>query len=383
MKLRYGLFISGFYYVYFFGFGALFPFLALILQQSGRFGGTQIGLLLSLNPILSIVAQPLWGLLCDATRKPKAVLGATVWLTALAGLTLLRLTGFSFAAAVAALSLLAFVQSAAMPLIDSLTMAYAARTGKEYGSFGLWGAAGFASSVFVVGKLSDAYGLELTLFIFIAATALSGILTLFLPNEAAGFRVNLRANLKVLLRLPGYSIFLAASFLIFGPMLSNNYYFGILMKDAGGSLTGLGIAFLVAAGTEIPFMRWSERFIARWGLMTVLIACASIAGVRWVLYGFELPLAVLYASTLLQGFGVGLFIPAGLRYVYRVSPEGVRATAVSLYSMAGNGLGNWICTLAGGALLNRYTIHATYVSFAVCTALGIGLLALLGRERGN
>lgn len=379
MQKRHSLSISAFYFVYFFGYGALFPFLALILQGGGRFSGTEIGLLLSLNPILSIVAQPLWGLLCDVTQKPKAVLGATVWLTALAGLTLLQVTGFSFVVAVAALSVLAIVQSAAMPLIDSLTMAYATRAGKEYGSFGLWGAAGFAVSVFVVGKLSDMYGLELPLFSFIAATVLSGILTLLLPNEAAGFRVSLRANLKVLLRLPRYSVFLLASFLIFGPMLSNNYYFGILMKDAGGSLTGLGIAFLIAAGSEIPFMRWSERFVERWGLLAVLIACSSAAGVRWLLYGFELPLPVIYATTVLQGFGIGLFIPAALLYVYRVSPEGVRATAVSLYSMAGNGLGNWICTLIGGALLNRYTIHAAYVSFTVSTALGIALLVLLTR----
>ncbi|WP_082053561.1 MFS transporter [Gordoniibacillus kamchatkensis] len=233
--------------------------------------------------------------------------------------------------------------------------------------------------MFAIGKLSDAYGLQVSLFSFMTATALSGILALLLPNEAAGFRVSLRANLKVLLRLPRYGVFLLASFLIFGPMLSNNYYFGMLMKDAGGSLTGLGIAFLIAAGSEIPFMRWSEHFVVRWGLLSVLIACSAVAGVRWLLYGFEVPLAVIYATSLLQGFGIGLFIPAALRYVYLISPEGVRATAVSLYSMAGNGLGNWICTLVGGALLNRYTIHAAYVSFAVSTALGIVLLLLLVR----
>ncbi|WP_269432503.1 MFS transporter [Gordoniibacillus kamchatkensis] len=122
MQMRYSLSISGFYFIYFFGYGALFPFLALVLQQNGRFDGAGIGLLLSLNPILSIAFQPLWGLLCDATQKPKAVLGATVWLSVLASASLLRITDFSFAMAAGALAVLAIVQSAAMPLIDSLTM---------------------------------------------------------------------------------------------------------------------------------------------------------------------------------------------------------------------------------------------------------------------
>lgn len=383
IRKRYGMSISTFYFVYFFGFGALFPFLALYLQEGGRFDGTQIGLLLSLNPIMSIVAQPLWGMLCDATRKPRAVLGGTVWLTMLVALALPWIGDVAFLVAILLLALLAIVQSAAMPLMDALTMSYAARTGQQYGTYALWGAAGFATSVFLVGKLSDVYGLHFAMVSFIVLMGLSGIISFFLPTEAAQTKVDLLAGVRTLLRMPRYSVFLAASFLVFGPMLANNYYFGILMKDSGANLTGLGIAFLIAAGTEVPFMKWSERFIERWGLMTVLIACSVLAFVRWGLYAFHLPLAVVYASALLQGFAVGLFIPAALRYVYEVSPKGVRATAVSLYSMAGNGLGSWLCTFLGGVLMNRLSIHAAYVSFAAFTAAGLALFIGLKRARGN
>jgi PPP family 3-phenylpropionic acid transporter len=374
--------ISSFYCVYFFGYGALFPFLALYLQESGSYSGTQIGLLLSLNPIMSIVAQPLWGMLCDATQRPRAVLGGTVWLTALAALALPWIGSVSYAAAVLMLTLLAVVQSAAMPLIDALTMSYTTRTGQQYGSLALWGAAGFATAVFVVGRLSDAYGLDFAIYSFIVLMVLSGLISFFLPPEPVRAKVSLRANMKVLLRMPRYSLFLPASFLVFGPMLANNFYFGILMKDAGANLTGLGIAFLIAAGTEVPFMKWADRFIDRWGLMRVLIACSILAFFRWGLYSFELPLPVVYATALLQGFSVGLFIPAALRYVYDVAPAGVRATAVSLYSMAGNGLGSWLCTFLGGALMNRLSIHASYVIFALFTAAGLALFAILGRMHG-
>jgi PPP family 3-phenylpropionic acid transporter len=98
-----------------------------------------------------------------------------------------------------------------------------------------------------------------------------------------------------------------------------------------------------------------------------------------MLYVYDMPLSLVYVTSVLQGFSVGLFIPAAINYVYRIAPEEVKVTAVSLYSTMGSGLGTWFCTIVGGFLLERYSIHTTYLFFGILTFAGVGLLLIIRR----
>jgi len=90
-----------------------------------------------------------------------------------------------------------------------------------------------------------------------------------------------------------------------------------------------------------------------------------------------------YATIISQGFSIGLFIPAALQYVQKMTPKSVGATAISIYSAIGNGLGNWFCTFIGGLILERYEIMGVYTFFTMMTMLGLLLLFWLPKRRGE
>ncbi|MED3770713.1 maltose permease, partial [Geobacillus stearothermophilus] len=147
-------------------------------------------------------------------------------------------------------------------------------------------------------------------------------------------------------------------------------------------LTGIGLAFLFAAGSEAPFMKAADRLIGRFGMVRLLLLAALISAARWLAYAADPPLWFVYMTTVVQGCSVGLAIPTALQYARRLAPERVQSTAVALYSAVGNGLGAWFCTLVGGYLLERWQIGAVYLFFSICTIVGVLVLLLLAkRER--
>ncbi len=368
-----------FYFLIFLAIGALSPLLSVYLQEEARLSGTAIGWIMSLTPIVTMAAQPLWGMVTDYTRKPVGILMITLVLTALFGL-MYSFAG-SYEAFVALTVLLSAAQSAVVPISDSLALRHVHEQGGNYGSIRLWGSIGFAVAVFVVGWLSERIAFAVIFYAFSLAMLAAAALTARLPRYRTAVstgRLTWR-DIGGLLSLRPFRLLLTAAFLLFGPILANNSYFGLLIHELGGTLTGVGFAFLLAAGSEAPFMKATDRLIRRFGMARLLILAALISAVRWLSYAADPPLWFVYMTTIVQGCSVGLSIPTALQYARRLVPERVQVTAVSLYSAVSNGLGAWFCTLLGGYLLERWHIGTVYLFFGACTLAGVFVLLWLAK----
>ncbi|WP_336296593.1 MFS transporter [Bacillus pinisoli] len=366
-----------FYFLIFLGLGSLYPLLAVYLDEEVGLTGSQIGTILSVSPVVMIVIQPLWGMLSDWTQKPRLLLTIAILLTSVIGFiySLVDVYILLFIMAI----LLAAVQSAVTPLSDSITLNYVQKVKGNYGSIRLWGALGFALAVIIAGGLADSFGLTIIFYLFSGMLLLSFLFSWKLPEENQALRANLFSGMRTLAKRPRFLLFLCTTFLVFGPIFANNSYFGLFIKDIGGTLTGVGIAFLFAAGSEAPFMQFANRFIQKIGMLQVLTLAATVSMLRWFFYFFEPSLYLVYATTIAQGFSVGLSIPAALQYVRDISPKEVRVTAVSIYAAVGSGLGAWFSTYIGGLILQYYSIKNVYLFFGILTVLGITSLLAVAR----
>jgi PPP family 3-phenylpropionic acid transporter len=365
------------YFLIFSGIGGLFPLLSLYLADEAQLSGTQIGVIMSVGPIMMMVAQPLWGMVCDITRRPRAVLILALFIISFAGFLYIFVEQYIFFIIIALL--VALFQSAIVPVSDSITLNYAHKKKIDYGNFRLWGALGFAFAAYVMGELSERFGLSVIFYGFAAVMLLAAVFAFGMPRESAPIRVELRKGIHQLMHLPKFILFLMVTFLVFGPIHANNAYFGLLFQDLGATVAGVGLAFLFAAGTEAPFMKLTGPWIRKYGFLTVALLAAVVSGLRWILYYFEPSIPVVYISTLAQGFSVGLFIPASLQYVRDITPDHVQATAIGLYAAVNNGLGNWFCTFVGGMLIDAFDIFSTYLFLGVMTFLGVAVLIAIMR----
>jgi PPP family 3-phenylpropionic acid transporter len=371
-----------FYFFVFFAFGALFPLLSVYLQEEIGLSGTEIGAIMSISPVVMLLAQPLWGMVTDYTRKPVFVLIIALWITAIIGFAYSLADEYRWLIVITVL--LAAVQSAIVPISDSIALHHVQQAGGSYGSIRLWGSLGFAVAVLAGGWLSDRFAFIMIFYLFSFMLILAAFLAWRFPKLSQTMNEGTLRGVRQLLAIPRFLLLLLATFLIFGPILANNSYFGIFIKQLGGTLTGIGLAFLLAAGSEAPFMKMTDGLIRRFGLIPLFIFATVVSGLRWLLYFCEPPLVFVYMTTVVQGFSVGLSIPVALQYVREIAPKHVQATAVSLYSAAGNGLGAWFCTFIGGYLLDRYHIGAVYLFFSVCTFIGmLSLIAIHWLNKKN
>ncbi|WLR42098.1 MFS transporter [Bacillus carboniphilus] len=367
--------LQGFYLFAFLGMGSFLPLLSVYLKEVEKLDGSQIGLIMSLGPIVMMFFQPIWGMVSDYTQAPTRVLALTTFLTGIAGLGYTIFDSYHLFIVIAIL--VAIFQSAIIPVSDSISLKYATKVKYKYGNIRLYGSLGFGIAVFVMGKLSESIGPSVIFYSLLITLTLASILALIAPSERQTVKVEIIKGMRQLFSYKEYVLFLGVTFTIFAPNLANNTFFGLFVEESGGTYAAIGIAFMVAVFMEIPFMRWSGSFIDRYGYLMVIILAGTVSLARWFLYFFEPSMSIIYLSTIMQGFSLGLFIPAGLQYIKKVAPDHVEASAVTIYAAVGTGLGNWFCTIIGGYLYEYFTIYAVYLFFGLLAFLGIILTFVL------
>ncbi|WP_442593985.1 MFS transporter [Neobacillus sp. D3-1R] len=373
--------LKSFYLLTFFGIGSMYPLLSVYLRDVQKMNGYEIGLILSIGPIIMIFFQPLWGMLSDNVKKPTKLLMIT---TILAGLLSLGFTMFEDFYGLFLIALMVSVfQSAIIPISDSISLKFSTRIKENYGNIRLFGSLGFGLAVFIMGKLSEHFAISIFIS-FCVSLVLASLLTTKIPNEKIDAKMKIFTGIKELFAIKKFTIFLVVTFMIFGPNLANNFYFSLFIQDRGGTYTGIGIAFLVAVLSEIPFMRVAGNWINKIGILQVATLAGVISCLRWLLYFSEPNLNIIYITSVIQGFSIGLFIPAALQYIREITPVQITATAVTIYSAIGNGLGNWFSTFISGIIYEELNIYFVYLFFFVMGLIGVLLtMWLVRKEKGH
>ena len=76
-RVRTGAFpVAAFWFLYMSGLGVIFPYLSLYFRHNVGLSGTQLGLALAMQPLVGIIASPLWGQWADRTGRRRGTLFA-------------------------------------------------------------------------------------------------------------------------------------------------------------------------------------------------------------------------------------------------------------------------------------------------------------------
>lgn len=358
----------------YFAIGALYSLLALYLEQIG-FTGTQIGLVMSTGSFMLIFSQPFWGIICDKTQKTVGVLKFSLLGAGLLALFLPFIRGFVLFLVL--YSLVHFFQGANAPISDTLGIKAANKLGLTFGNFRQYGAIGFAIAVFTVSNLSEWMGLWIIFPFYCLAYLAAALLFRQKEEPVEELRVALIPGLKKLIVLPRFRLILISTFFVFGPVVANNNYYSLLFEHVGGSLAGIGLAFLLFSGSEAPVMKVSGKIIRRMGLENTMIFAAALSALRWVWYSTGPSPNWMLAMFIIQGFSVGLYIVSAAQYVSESALPELRTTAMTLYASAGIGMGGIFCQFTGGVLLDVANILTVYLFFGLSTFAGLSVLVYL------
>ncbi|MCJ7841691.1 MFS transporter [Lederbergia sp. NSJ-179] len=142
--------ISLFNFFYYWVISLINAFLPLLFRFKGLSPG-QIGIVLSVGPIVAIFSQPLWGIISDKRQSVKSVILFLLVAAFITGLAVF----FSptIVLLVIMMMIFHFFMSPIQPLLDSLSTIFAKENGVSYSSIRVWGSIGFAMASFVLGTV--------------------------------------------------------------------------------------------------------------------------------------------------------------------------------------------------------------------------------------
>ena len=349
-----------FYLLFFLAVGVTLPFLPAYFVSLG-ISPAQVGVLLAVGPVLSLLMPPVWGQLADRTGHS----GVVLLLLCVGGLlgysVLLGATGF--ASALVAIGLYSVFGSSVTAIADSLSLQHLAVQGGSYAHVRRWGSLGF-----VVATVGFGYSIErvdrlavLAPMVFLGAAAVWCALTLARAPRVvrSGPRPTIKAALG-LLRDPTFALLLLATTLHWVAGTPYHGSLGTHFTALGLPPWTVGLTWGVAVSSEVLVMtlwpRWSHRFTPR----TLLLVSFGLSALRWWGMAATSNVVLLTALAALHGITFGAFYVAAVAEVSKHAPESLRATGQALFTALTFGIGGIVGYGTSGVLYTHLGGHQLF-----------------------
>ena len=364
--------LSSWYFFYFAFIGAFSPYFALYLQSLGL-TAWDIGLLMALMQLMRLVAPALWGWLAD--RR-----GAKVGIVRLSAV--LSMFGFlvffvahELPGLMLGMALLAFFWSAALPLVEALTLAHLRGRTEDYGRIRLWGSIGFVATVAGVGGLLDYFPLATLLVVCLGLLAGIFFCALVLPEAVRPVGIHAPMPLRQQLFEPRVLALLAACLLMtaaHGPLY---VFFSIHLVDHGYGKTAVGLLWSLGVVAEILVFLFMPRLMRSASLRGILGVSFALAVLRFLIIGWAVDsLVLLLLAQVMHGATFGAYHAAAVAALNRWFPAGHQARVQAIYGSVSFGAGGIIGNLFSGYGWGAWGPAITYSVGAGFAAVGLLLV---------
>lgn len=364
--------IRGFYFLFFAAVGSIFPYLNLYYQRAGL-TGRQIGALSAIMALVTQLASPLWGMLGDSRTLQRRLLPLAVGGTIIPAVLLSLNSELSWLVPVT--MIYAFFFGPISPLVDSTALEVIESGEQSYGELRVWGTVGFIVSALAVGRIIEVAGLGVLFAGYVLFMLGCLAVSVRFPPRRRQWTGPAIRGLGVLLANRAFLQFLASVFVLSVAVRASNDFFALYL-DAVGAKEGLvGLAWAIAALSEVPVVLFSGILLKKLGSRKLLALGCSVYALRWFLYSQVSSPGLILVIQLMHGLSYGSYLVAGVVYTSEQAPEGLGATAQGLYfgttmgvaAIAGALMGGWVYDLLGVA--NLFAFCSMAAAFALVLLL--------------
>jgi PPP family 3-phenylpropionic acid transporter len=359
---------AGIQWFFWSGFGLIFAFLAAYYQDIG-FSNIEIGLVMALVSAANIVGQPILGMVADRLGSAGRVLQIALIASVLLALAL-YLTPATLIVVAVLSTLVSFSAQTLPPIVDGWTMSVRRRIIRiDYGATRAMGSVGFSITVAVAGRLFDLWGLA-TMF---PAAAGMFLLAILFVTIARRYDHHDGAELREVDRPSGGGrdffsprtvVFLIVGFVTFTAFRPVQVFLPVYIRQLGGTNAHIGYALAIMAISEVPFMVAYTRLNKRFDDTRILLFALVFFFVRIIVHAFAPGPTFVIAVQAIQGLSFGLYLPASVHILDRLSPEGTGTFAQTAGSVATFGLGSVVGSAVGGYLVEWGGLVTMYLTMS-------------------
>ena len=372
--------IAGFYFFYYAFVGTFAPYWSLYLQ-SISFDAIEIAILMSIQPVMRMIAPNIWGWLADRSGKRREVVVAAASLSAVFYLGVFATT--SFWGLFLVLALMGFFWSASMPLVEATTLTWLGENTAHYGRLRSWGSVGFILAVIGLGYAFDYIAIAWLLWAGLVCEI--GIL-LFArqipPTEVLAHHTDSQSIRNIVMQPRVLALF-GACFLMsvaHGPYYT---FFSIYLVEHGYAKSAVGGLWALGVICEIGvffLMPWLAR---RYGFTRILVASLGLAVLRFMLIGWGVDfLLLLLIAQVLHAATFGAYHAASVGLVHEFFQGRHQSKGQAMFGSLTYGAGGMLGGLASGPIWQHYGASVLYSCSAGMALLGTLLMMWkLGRAK--
>lgn len=364
----------------FFVYGAIAvysTFFALYLQSVGM-TTIEIGALMAGGPVVSIIANPLWGYLSDRIRNIRLIL-----IIMLIGSMVIIQFVFLFQSYTLIYVCMLFFFFFQMPLFsqtNSLILNSIEGTAHKFGAFRLFGSLGWALMAVAAGPVIGQIGIERLWVIYTAMMLLSLGFAFTLPKgEAKGAAHAGKVNYRSMFAKRSFLLFLMIGLVISIPNSINTTFIALYIKELGGEASLIGWSAFWSSIFEIPVFLLLDRYLKKNArtMVLCLVVISMLFALRWLLMsGADTAQQIIFIQVL-HCLTFGGYYYIGTQLTVLLVPAEFRASGQAVYALTWGGLSGIAAGIIGGVMFEEAGPRAMYQLCGILAAVGIAGFCLL------
>lgn len=372
--------LRSFNFLYFSMLAMFVAFLPVYLDEQGL-NPAQIGFIIGTGGFVTIIAQPLWGMISDKTKTIRKILLILLLCSSLFGYLLYDSS--SYLPLVAFAMLLYFFLMPIDPLVESLNFSVSERYKVSYGSIRTYGATGYAVSSLVTGYVMSTFGANSLAILFAAIGLISFFISWNMPDAPVTGKPVTWSSLKQFLGNHQTLLFLLLVFICSVPTRMNDTFLGVYIRELGGSAELVGQAWFLAAGSEILVFALSFLWMRKGKELVYICIAAAFYFIRFFASAWITDPQMLAYVQLLQLLTFPIFYSAAIQYLYRIVPVEWRATGQTVLALLFFGISGILASYLGGAIYHTFGGQSLYLFSSALSFIGMLFGFVLLRKYGK
>jgi PPP family 3-phenylpropionic acid transporter len=372
--------LRGFNFLYFALLAMFIPFLPVYLGEQGL-NPAQIGFIIGTGGFVTIIAQPLWGMISDKTRTIRKVLLILLLCSAVTGYFLFDSS--SYVRLILFAMLLYFFLMPIDPLAESLNFRISEAAGISYGSIRTYGALGYGVMALLTGYVMSYFGSQGMALLFVAISLTSLVVSWFMPDAPVTGKPVTLDSLKHFLRNKETLLFLVLIFISSVPARMNDTFLGVYIRELGGSPELVGQSFFIAAMSEIIVFALSFWWLRKGKELIIISISGAFYFLRFFISAWISDPHLLAYLQILQILTFPVFYSAAIQYLYSIVPVEWRATGQTVLALLFFGVSGILASYAGGALYEAFGGKVLYLTISVMSFIGMLFGLILYRIYGS